>query len=216
MFAHRVVDFTGPANVEWVEVDEPVAGGGVIVEVAAAGVSFADLLQTCGRYQLDLPLPFTPGMDAAGVVRWAPAQTGVRVGQRVAVLASHGCWQEVVTAPPEWVLPLPDDMSFEVGAAVPLTYLTGLFALVHRGRARAGQTVVVHGGAGGVGVAAVQLGRALGLRTIAVTSEVSKGTSRCAPEHTMPCSAMAGWPPCATWSANARSTSSWIPSVATG
>jgi NADPH2:quinone reductase len=111
VFAHRVVDFTGPANVGWVEVDEPVAGGGVVVEVAAAGVSFADLLQTCGRYQLDLPLPFTPGMDAAGVVRWAPAQTGVRVGQRVAVLASHGCWQEVVTAPPEWVLPLPDDMS---------------------------------------------------------------------------------------------------------
>lgn len=174
MFAHRVVDFTGPADVEWVEVEEPVAAGGVVVDVAAAGVSFADLLQTCGRYQLNLPLPFTPGMDAAGVVRSAPAQAGVRAGQRVAVLASHGCWQEVVTAPPERVLPLLDDMSFEVGAAVPLNYLTGLFALVHRARARAGKTVVVHGGAGGVGVAAIQLARALGLRTIAVTSEDSK------------------------------------------
>ncbi|MGH3976720.1 MAG: alcohol dehydrogenase catalytic domain-containing protein, partial [Pseudonocardiaceae bacterium] len=146
----------------------------VVVDVVAAGVSFADLLQTQGRYQLNLSLPFTPGMDAAGVVRSAPPGAGVDAGQRVAVLMSHGCWQEVLTAGPRWVLPLPDDMSFEAGAAAPLNYLTGLFALVWRGRAQAGQTVLVHGGAGGVGVAAIQLGRVLGLRTIAVTSDERK------------------------------------------
>lgn len=174
MFAHQIVDFTGPEGVRWVEVEDATTESEVVVDVAAAGVSFADLLQTRGQYQLRVPLPFTPGMDAAGVVRSAPAQAGVTAGQRVAVLASHGCWQGIVTAPPERVLPLPDDMSLEAGAAAPLNYLTGLFALVRRGRARAGETVVVHGGAGGVGVAAVQLGRALGLRTIAITSDDSK------------------------------------------
>ena len=69
MFAHRVTDFTGPDGVVWTQADEPVADGGVVVDVVAAGVSYADLLQTTGAYQLQVPVPFTPGMDAAGVVR---------------------------------------------------------------------------------------------------------------------------------------------------
>lgn len=174
MFAHQVVDLIGPAGVVWNDVPEPEVGDGVIVDVVAAGVSFADLLQTQGRYQVKLPLPFTPGMDAAGVVRSVPAGAGLQPGQRVAVLRSHGCWQEVLAAHPQQVLPLPDEMSFEVGTAAPLNYLTGLFALVKRAGARAGETLVVHGGAGGVGVAAIQLGCALGLRTIAVTSDAGK------------------------------------------
>jgi NADPH:quinone reductase len=113
-------------------------------------------------------------MDAAGVVRSTPPDVGLSVGQRVAVLAPYGCWQEVVSVPAERVLPLPQDMSFEAGAAVPLNYLTGLFALVRRGQARRGETLVVHGAAGGVGTAAVQLGRALGLRTVAVVGEEAK------------------------------------------
>ena len=76
MFAHRIVDFTGPDDVQWAEVDEPAADGGVLIDVAAAGVSFADLLQTRGAYQMKVPLPYTPGMDAAGVVRSAPPGTG--------------------------------------------------------------------------------------------------------------------------------------------
>ncbi len=185
MFAHQVVEFSGPAGVVWTELPEPASRDGVIVDVVAAGVSFADLLQTQGRYQLALPLPFTPGMDAAGVVRTAAPGAGVDAGQRVAVLRSHGCWQEVLAADPDQVLPLPDDMSFDAGAAAPLNYLTGLFALVRRGRAQSGETLLVHGGAGGVGVAAIQLGRALGLRTIAVTSDGCKRefALRCGAHH---------------------------------
>ena len=177
MFAHRIAAFTGPDDVAGAEVPEPTAGpaggGGVVIEVAAAGVSFADLLQTRGAYQMRVELPYTPGMDAAGVVR-SGAGAGFRPGQRVAVLVPHGCWQEVISVPAERVLPLPDGMSFEAGAAAPLNYLTGLFALVRRARAQAGETLLVHGAAGGVGTAAVQLGKALGLRTIAVAGDKAK------------------------------------------
>jgi len=177
MFAHRIAAFTGPGDVRWAEVAEPAPGGGVVIDVAAAGVSFADLLQTQGAYQMRVPLPYTPGMDAAGVVR--------SEGQRVAVLVPYGCWQEVISVPAERVLPLPDGMSFEAGAAAPLNYLTGLFALVRRARAQAGETLLVHGAAGGVGTAAVQLGKALGLRTIAVAGDEAKRefALRCGADH---------------------------------
>jgi NADPH2:quinone reductase len=137
-------------------------------------VSYADLLQTTGAYQLKVPLPFTPGMDAAGLVRSARPELGLAAGQHVAVLVSSGCWQEVISAPPERVLPLPNDLSLEAAAALPLNYLTGLFALVRRGRAQPGETLLVHGAAGGVGTATIQLGHALGLQTIAVVSDQAK------------------------------------------
>ena len=97
----------------------------------------------------------------------------------------YGCWQEVISVPAERVLPLPDGMSFEAGAAAPLNYLTGLFALVRRARAQAGETLLVHGAAGGVGTAAVQLGKALGLRTIAVAGDEAKRefALRCGADH---------------------------------
>ena len=174
MFAHMIAGFTGPDDVLWTEVAEPAADAGVVIDVVAAGVSFADLLQTKGAYQMKVPVPYTPGMDAAGVVRSARPGLGLTAGQRVAVLLSHGCWQEVVSAPAERVLPLPQDMGFEAGAAAPLNYLTGLFALVRRARAQAGETLLVHGAAGGVGTAAVQLGAALGLRTVAVVGDEAK------------------------------------------
>jgi NADPH2:quinone reductase len=173
MFAHRIADLTGPAAVHWTQVEEPAADG-VVIDVVAAGVSFADLLQTTGAYQLKVPLPFTPGMDAAGTVRSARPELGLTAGQPVAVLMSYGCWQEVISAPPERVLALPDDLSLEAAAALPLNYLTGLFALVRRGRAQPGETLLVHGAAGGVGTATIQLGRALGLRTIAVVGDQAK------------------------------------------
>ena len=191
MFAHRIAAFTGPEDVEWTEVAEPAesaesaADGGVVIDVAAAGVSFADLLQTRGAYQMRVALPYTPGMDAAGVVRSCAPSAGFRPGQRVAVLVPYGCWQEVINVHPERVLPLPDGMSFEAAAAAPLNYLTGLFALVRRARALAGETLLVHGAAGGVGTAAVQLGKALGLRTIAVAGDSAKRefALRCGADH---------------------------------
>src|SRR5215472_1453968 len=182
MFAHRIAAFTGPGDVRWAEVAEPAPGDGVVIDVAAAGVSFADLLQTQGAYQMRVPLPYTPGMDAAGVVR---SGAGLGAGQRVAVLVPFGCWQEVISVPAERVLPLPDGMRFEAGAAAPLNYLTGMFALVRRARAQAGETLLVHGAAGGVGTAAVQLGKALGLRTIAVAGDPAKRefALRCGADH---------------------------------
>src|SRR6201989_1988302 len=140
MFAHRIAAFTGPEGVEWTEVAEPAeaaelaepaesaAGGGVVIDVAAAGVSFADLLQTRGAYQMRVALPYTPGMDAAGVVRSCAPGANFRPGQRVAVLVPYGCWQEVIDVPPGRVLPLPDGMSFDAGAGAALTGLSGLFA----------------------------------------------------------------------------------------
>jgi NADPH2:quinone reductase len=103
----------------------------------------------------------------------------------VAVLVPFGCWQEVISVPASRVLPLPDGMGFEAGAASSLNYLTALFALVRRGRAAAGETLLVHGAAGGVGTAAVQLGRALGLRTVAVAGDESKRSFalRCGADH---------------------------------
>jgi NADPH2:quinone reductase len=185
MFAHKIAGLAGPDDVQWQEVDEPTADGGVVINVVAAGVSFADLLQTRGAYQMRVPVPYTPGMDAAGVVRSAGPGSGLVSGQRVAVLLSHGCWQEVLSAPAERVLPLPDGMSFEAGAAAPLNYLTGLFALVQRARAQPGETLLVHGAAGGVGTAAIQLGRALGLRTVAVVGDEAKQefALRCGADH---------------------------------
>jgi NADPH:quinone reductase len=196
MFAHRITAFTGPEGVEWTEVAEPTesaepaepaesAAGGVVIDVAAAGVSFADLLQTRGAYQMRVALPYTPGMDAAGVVRSCAPGADFRPGQRVAVLVPYGCWQEVINVPPERVLPLPDGMSFEAGAAAALNGLTVLFALVRRARALAGETLLVHGAAGGVGTAALQLGKALGLRTIAVAGDEAKRefAVRCGADH---------------------------------
>jgi len=189
MFAHRIAAFTGPDDLVWTEVAEP--SGGVVVDVAAAGGSFAPPLQTRGAYQMRVALPYTPGMDASGVVRsgsGAGSGAGFSPGQRVAVLMPHGCWQEVISVPPERILPLPDGMSLEAGAAAPLNYLTGLFALVRRARAVAGETLLVHGAAGGVGTAAVQLGKALGLRTIAVAGDETKRefAVRCGADHAVP------------------------------
>ncbi len=123
MFAHQVLELAGPDALEWREVAEPAHDENVLVDVVAAGVSFADLLFTRGEYQLKPPLPFSPGMDAAGVVRWAPPGAGVEKGQRVSVLLRYGCWQDVLAAPAVRVLPLPDDVGFEAGAALGLNYL---------------------------------------------------------------------------------------------
>ncbi|HEX5297163.1 MAG TPA: NADPH:quinone oxidoreductase family protein [Streptosporangiaceae bacterium] len=185
MYAHKITDFTGPDGVVWSQADEPSSGDGVLVDVVAAGVSFADLLQTRGQYQMKVPVPYVPGMDAAGVVRSAPAGSGLSAGQRVAVFVPYGGWAEAVSAPVSRVLPLPDPMGFEAGAASCLNYLTVLFALVRRGRAAAGETLLVHGAAGGVGIAAIQLGRALGLRTVAVAGDEAKRdfALRCGADH---------------------------------
>ncbi|OLT21138.1 NADPH:quinone oxidoreductase [Pseudonocardia sp. CNS-139] len=185
MRAVQVVGLDGPAAVEVRDVPEPVAGPGqVLVDVHAAGVSFPDVLLTRGRYQLRPDPPFTLGSEVAGVVRTAPAGSGLRPGDRVAAFCLLGAFAEVVTVPADHVLPLPDAVGFAAGAGLPLNYLTAHFALLVRGHLRAGQTVLVQGAAGGVGTAATQLAVALGARVIGVVSGPEKAAvARAAGAH---------------------------------
>jgi NADPH2:quinone reductase len=174
MRAAQISSLDGPAAVRVVEIDEPAAGDQVLIDVHVAGVTFPEVLQTRGLYQIKPELPFVPGAEVAGVVRAAPDGAPVRAGDRVAAFPGVGGYAEVVAADPDVVFPLPDEVSFETGAALPMNYLTMHFGLVRRGGLRAGETVLVHGAAGGIGTATVQLAAALGARVIAVTSSPDK------------------------------------------
>ena len=176
MRAVQISSLDGPSAVSLVDLPEPVAGPGqVLVDVHVAGVSYPEVLQTRGLYQLTPELPFVPGAEVSGTVRTAPAGAHVSVGDRVVAFPGVGGYGEVVAVPLETVFRLPDTVSFEAGAALPMNYLTVHFGLVQRGRLQAGETVLVHGAAGGVGTAAVQLASALGARVIAVVSSPAKG-----------------------------------------
>ncbi len=175
MRAARIVTLDGPKAVQTGEVPEPAAGDGmVLVEVHAAGVTYPEVLQSRGEYQIRPELPFVPGSEVAGVVRSAPAGSEFSAGQRVAAFPGLGGFAEVVAVPANLVLPLPDGVSFEQAAGLPMNYLTVQFALVRRGRLQPGETVLVHGAAGGVGTAAIQLAKALGARVIGVASSHAK------------------------------------------
>jgi len=175
MRAMQIQRLEGPESMSLVEIDDARADEKqFLIEVHAAGVTFPDLLQTRGAYQIKPPLPFVPGSEVAGIVRSAPEGSALRVGSRVAAFPGMGGFQELVAVHPRAVFALPDRISFEAGAALPMNYLTVNFALVRRGRLRAGETVLVHGAAGGVGSAAVQVAKALGARVIAVVSTPAK------------------------------------------
>ena len=175
----QVMRLEGPSGVEVVETDEPAPDAGrgdgdVLVEVHALGVSWPDLLQSRGEYQLKPDLPFQLGVDFAGVVRSAPEGSGFTPGDRVACCLPYGGGADVVAVHPDGVFPVPDALSFEKAAALPMNYLTAQFALETRGGLRAGDTVLVNGAAGGVGTACLQVARGYGARTIAVVSTEEK------------------------------------------
>jgi NADPH2:quinone reductase len=175
MRAVQVVRLEGPSGVDVVEVPEPTASEGqVLVDVHAVGVSFPDLLLSAGQYQLKPEPPFQLGVDFAGVVRSAPQTSGFSAGDRVACVLPYGGGADVVALGPESVFPLPDAMSFEQGAALPMNYLTAQFALATRGQLKEGETVLVHGAAGGVGTATIQVAKGYGARVIAVVSTEGK------------------------------------------
>ncbi|HET6625518.1 MAG TPA: NADPH:quinone oxidoreductase family protein [Nocardioidaceae bacterium] len=175
MRAVQVVRLEGPQGVDIVDVPEPAAADAeLLVEVHAVGVSFPDLLQSRGEYQLKPDLPFQLGVDFAGVVREAPDGSGFAAGDRVACCLPYGGGADVVAINPESVFPLPDNVSFAQGAALPMNYLTAQFALATRGQLTEGETVLVHGAAGGVGTACLQVARGYGARTIAVVSTPEK------------------------------------------
>ncbi len=149
-------------------------GSGVLVDVEAAGVSFPEVLQSRGEYQLKPPLPFVPGSEVAGTVRSAPEGSGLKVGDRVAAFPMLGGFAEVAVSPEFLTFPLPDSLDAAQGAALILNYHTAWFSMVIRGRLKAGETVLIHGAAGGVGTASIQVANGIGARAIAVVSTDEK------------------------------------------
>jgi NADPH2:quinone reductase len=176
MRAVEIFQLTGPeTGTRVADVPEPAAADGVvIVEVKAAGVSFPELLQTRGEYQYKPELPFVPGSEVCGIVRSAPDGSGFSPGDKVVAFCLQGGFAEVAAAPLAMTFPLPDGLDFAQGAALILNFHTAYFALVTRGRLSAGETVLIHGAAGGVGTATIQVARGLGAKVIAVVSSDDK------------------------------------------
>jgi NADPH2:quinone reductase len=176
MRAVRVHELTGPTALRVDEVPTPaVAAGQVLIDVRASGVNFPDILLTRGQYQFKPAPPFSPGGEVAGVVRAiGEGVKSVTVGDRVAATMLYGGFAEQVVVPELTVVKLPDNVSFEVGAATLLTYATTIHALVDRAALQKGETLLVLGAAGGVGIAAVELGALLGARVIAAASTAEK------------------------------------------
>ena len=183
MRAIRVTTLGGPESLELVDIDEPTAADGVVVDVHAAGVAFPDALLTRGLYQYRPELPFTLGAELAGVVRSAPQGATVKPGDRVLGLTMiGGAMAETAVLSADRVFPLPDDISFEAGAGLLFNDLTVFFALTARARLAKGETVLVHGAAGGIGTSTLRIAPALGAtRVIAVVStEEKKDVARAA------------------------------------
>jgi NADPH2:quinone reductase len=176
MRAVQISELSGPDAVSVLDAPSPepshmlTPGEGVVIDVAAAGVSFPDVLQTRGLYQLKPDLPFIPGAEVAGTVVAAPSASGLAVGERVMAFTVLGGMAEQAVAPAYLTFSLPEQLDFAQGASVILNYHTVYFALKLRGRLQEGERVLVHGAAGGVGTAALQVAKALGASTIAVVS----------------------------------------------
>ncbi|MEX5344038.1 NADPH:quinone oxidoreductase family protein, partial [Pseudomonas sp. I2] len=147
----------------------------VLLDVRAAGVNFPDTLIIEGKYQFQPPLPFSPGGEAAGVVAAVGEKAGAfKVGDRVMALTGWGAFAEQVAVPFYNVLPIPEGMDFTTAAAFGMTYGTSMHALKQRGQLKAGETLLVLGASGGVGLAAVEIGKAMGARVIAAASSAEK------------------------------------------
>lgn len=171
-----VKELGGPsALVRQEQADLEPGPGEVCVDVKAIGCNFFDTLITQGKYQVQPDLPFAPGAEAAGVVR-AVGQgvEGVAAGDRVSVLLSYGTFASMLVAPAERVFPMAEAMSFEDAAALGVVYQTSYVALVPRAQIQPGETLLVHAAAGGVGLAAVQIGVALGARVIGTAGTQDK------------------------------------------
>jgi NADPH2:quinone reductase len=154
----------------------PVAGAGqVLVDVQAAGVNFPDVLIIQGKYQFKPELPFTPGSELSGVVAaLGEGVTNVKVGDRVIAFSAQGAFAQQIVVPAQAVMPMPPGMDFDTAAAITLTYGTSHHAVVDRAALKAGETMLVLGAAGGVGLAAIEIGKALGARVIAAASSDEK------------------------------------------
>jgi NADPH:quinone reductase len=174
MRALVINDFVPFENHEIRQMPDPVAGPGeVVIETRAMGLNFPDVLMVEGKYQHKPALPFIPGFDTAGVVSAVgPGVERVAIGDRVLTSLPHGAFATKVTAPQDAVWRMPDAMSFEDGAAFGLVYLTAYTTMIENAGAKAGETVLITGASGGVGLAMIQFGAARGMRIIGgVTSD---------------------------------------------
>jgi NADPH2:quinone reductase len=153
----------------------PLTEGQVRVAVHAAGINFPDILMAAGEYQLKPPLPFTPGVEAAGdVIEVAGAADGVAVGDRVIVKMRHGAYADEAVVTPSQLTPLPSAFDYAEGATFLAAHGTAYHALIDRGQVRPGEVLLVHGAGGGVGLAAVEMGKMLGATVIAAASSEQK------------------------------------------
>ncbi len=165
-----------PDMLSFEDVTEPaLETGQVRIGVKACGVNFPDVLMIAGKYQMQPPLPFSPGAELAGeILQTASDVTQFQVGQRVLALSAFGGMAEQICVPAQTVMPIPDAMPFETAAGFLLTYGTSYYGLKQRGELQAGETLLVLGAAGGVGLAAVELGHRLGANVIAAASSAEK------------------------------------------
>jgi len=168
----------GPLETLTLETDAPAPEPGpdeVAIDVAAAGLNYADTLMVAGSYQATPALPFAPGLEAAGTVRAVGAGVdGLSVGQRVLAILDSGGFAEVALAAARDVFPVPDTIDMATAAGFPITYGTAHGALVWRAQLKAGETLLVHGAAGGAGLAAVEVGKTLGAYVIATAGGPEK------------------------------------------
>jgi NADPH2:quinone reductase len=160
------------------EVAAPAAGPGEVrIRNHAAALNFFDILQVQGKYQIKPPFPFIPGAEVAGLIdAVGDGVTGCQIGDRVMAISRGNGFAEYSIVKASNVLPLPAAMTFEEAAAIPIAYHTSYFALHHRARLQAAETLLVHAGASGVGVAAIQIGKAIGARVIATAGSGPKRT----------------------------------------
>ena len=174
MRAYQITDLEKPSSVENTEPPMP-AKGEVLIKISACGLNFADLLMAKGQYQERAEPPFTLGMEPAGtILATGPNTQAPAVGTRVACFASLGGLAQQGVFPAERCLPIPDSMSFTDAAAFQVAYGTSHVALAHRAQLQAGETLLVLGAAGGVGLTAVEIGKLMGARVIACARGAEK------------------------------------------
>ena len=163
MKACVVQKLSGPDGMVYTDIDDVTSdGNNVVIDVRAAGVCYPDLLLSKGEYQLKLPPPFVPGMEAAGVVRWAPPGSGFKEGERVSAFGILGGYAEQVAVPVPNVIHSPAELDDSEAVSLLVNYNTMYFALARRAAMRPGDRVLVLGAAGGVGTAAIQVAQAMG------------------------------------------------------
>ena len=176
MKALQCVELAGPEKLVFSEVDDPKPGSGqVLLEIKAASVNFPDVLMIQGLYQNQPPLPFIPGAECSGVIsEIGEGVDSCSVGDHVFVMAGTGCFAEKLVVDAASVTLIPKAMDFPVAAALPMTYGTSLYSLKQRANLQPGETLLVLGAAGGVGLSAVEIGKAMGARVIAAASSEEK------------------------------------------